>query len=54
MAERLGVEIPDKNISKYEREQSVPPIEVVLAYARVAGVQMEQLIDDEQDLILEV
>jgi transcriptional regulator with XRE-family HTH domain len=35
MAARLGHEMTNKNISKYERARSVPPIEVVLAYARV-------------------
>ena len=30
----------------------VPPIEVVLAYARVANVTMEQIVDDDLDLPL--
>ena len=54
MVKRLAVEIPDRNISKYERDKSVPPIEVILAYARVGKVPMDQIIDDEQDLTLEV
>jgi transcriptional regulator with XRE-family HTH domain len=52
MAEQLGHELTNKNISKYERARSVPPIEVVLAYARVANVTMEQIVDDDLDLPL--
>lgn len=51
MAERLGLDA--RNISKYERDKSEPPIEVLLAYARVANVTLEQFIDDEEDLTLE-
>ena len=50
MAERLEHELTNKNISKYERARSVPPIEVVLAYARVSNVIMEQIVDDDLDL----
>jgi hypothetical protein len=50
MAARLGHEMTNKNVSKYERTRSVPPIEVVLAYARVANVIMEQIVDDDLDL----
>ena len=46
LAERAGVEITYKNISKYEQKKSVPPMEVVLAYARAGKVQMESIIDD--------
>ena len=52
MAERLGNEVTNKNISKYERARSVPAIEVVLAYARLANVKMEQIVDDDLDLPL--
>jgi len=52
MAERLGHEMTNNNISKYERARSVPPIEVVLAYARLANVKMEQIVDDDLDLPL--
>ena len=52
MVERLGVEMPFQNISKYERDRSIPPIEIVLAYARAAGVQVEQIVDDDLDLKL--
>ena len=54
MAERLGerakVKITYKNISKYERDKSVPPIEVVLAYARATNVLLENIVDDDLDL----
>ncbi len=50
MAERLGNKITNKSISNYERDRSVPPMEVVLAYARAANVKMEQIVDDDLDL----
>jgi transcriptional regulator with XRE-family HTH domain len=56
MAERLGkragVKITNQNISKYERDKSVPYIEIVLAYARLANVEMNDIADDDVDLNL--
>jgi transcriptional regulator with XRE-family HTH domain len=52
MMDRLKVDVPYKNISKYERNQTEPPVEVLLAYAHAANVQMEQIVDDELDLTL--
>jgi len=56
MAERLakqaGVKLTHKNVSKYERDKSIPPIEVLLAYSRVANVTMNQIVDDDLDLNL--
>ena len=52
MIRHLGVEIPYGNISKYERNKSEPPIKVLLAYARAANVQLEQIVDDALDLSL--
>ena len=52
LAERAAVKITSKNISRYERDRSVPFIEVVLAYARLANVQIEQIVDDDVDLPL--
>ena len=56
MAERLAEEARDKitykNISKYEQDRSVPYIEIVLAYARLANVSMSQIVDDDLDLNL--
>ena len=49
---RLGVEdlIAYNEISKYESDDREPPLAVLLQYARVAGVNMEVLADDELDL----
>jgi transcriptional regulator with XRE-family HTH domain len=49
---KLGVEdlIPQKRISRYERDELEPPLPVLLQYARTAGVHMEDLVDDELDL----
>ena len=52
LGERAGVKITYKNVSKYERGRSVPFIEVVLAYARLANVEMNQIVDDDLDLNL--
>jgi transcriptional regulator with XRE-family HTH domain len=38
------------NISNYEKAHREPPIPVLLAYARVAGVCMEVLVDPEKEL----
>jgi transcriptional regulator with XRE-family HTH domain len=46
MVERLGVEMPYRNVSKYERDMSEPPIKVLLAYARVAKISLEHIVDD--------
>ena len=49
---RMGVEdeIPFKRISSYELDKSEPPLKVLLQYARVAGVYMDALVDDQLDL----
>jgi transcriptional regulator with XRE-family HTH domain len=52
MAERLGNYRTHYHISKYERGKSVPPVEVVVAYSRVANVQIEQIVDDDLHLNL--
>jgi len=52
LSERAGVKITSKNISKYERDRSVPFIEVVLAYARLANVEMNGIVDDDLELNL--
>jgi transcriptional regulator with XRE-family HTH domain len=52
LTERAAVKITDKNISKYERDRSVPFIEVVLAYARLANVEMNEIVDDDLELNL--
>ena len=49
---RLGVEdiIVYNRISDYELGKREPPLVILLRYARVAGVHMEALVDDELDL----
>jgi transcriptional regulator with XRE-family HTH domain len=52
MLRRLGFEesVYYTRISDYERGKRVPPLPLVLEYARAAGVHMEDLVDDELDL----
>jgi transcriptional regulator with XRE-family HTH domain len=50
LSERAGVKITSRNVSRYERDKSVPYIEIVLAYARLANVEMNQIVDDDLDI----
>ena len=52
MLSRLGTEdlIDYTKISGYERGERVPPLPVLLEYARIANVWMEVLVDDTLDL----
>jgi transcriptional regulator with XRE-family HTH domain len=52
MFRRLDVEdfSEVKRISDYEIDKSEPPLPVLLQYARVAGVCVDVLIDDELEL----
>jgi transcriptional regulator with XRE-family HTH domain len=54
MISRLGFggELIQAHISAYERQHQnrVPPLGVVLQYARCAGVTMEMIVDDSLDL----
>lgn len=52
MLRRLGVEdqIDYTTISKYELDKNEPPLDILLQYARVAAIHMEDLVDDELDL----
>ena len=52
LVKRLGVEgmIVYNRISDYELGNREPPLPVLLRYARVAGVYVDTLIDDELDL----
>jgi transcriptional regulator with XRE-family HTH domain len=52
MLRRLGYEnvLVYNRISDYELGKREPPLPVLLQYARVAGVHMEALVDDELDL----
>jgi len=52
MLERLGFSdvLFRSNVSQYERGYRIPPLPVLLQYARVAGITVETLIDDELNL----
>ena len=52
MHRRLGVEnlIAYTRISEYELGKNEPPLMILLQYARVAGIHMEVLVDDDLDL----
>jgi len=49
---RLGFEnmIDSRRISEFELGDAEPPLPVLLKYARLAGVSVEDIIDDELDL----
>jgi len=47
---RAEEQIPYTRISDYELDKNEPSLMTVLAYARVARVRMEELVDDELDL----
>jgi transcriptional regulator with XRE-family HTH domain len=51
MLKRLGLGRPYHYtfISKYELNKNEPPLMVLLAYSKVAGVSVETLIDDRID-----
>jgi transcriptional regulator with XRE-family HTH domain len=52
MIRRMGLEeeLLREEISDFERGKRVPPLWVLLAYARAANVYVDTLIDDEVDL----
>jgi transcriptional regulator with XRE-family HTH domain len=45
-----GVSLKPGHISEYESDKREPPLPVLLRYARLAGVPVEVLIDDDMDL----
>ena len=49
IAKRLGI-LEYTNISKYERNINEPPLAVLLAYAKLIGVSVDVLIDDDREL----
>jgi transcriptional regulator with XRE-family HTH domain len=51
IVKQLGVRylIHYTNISKYELDKNEPPLAILLAYARLVGIPVEQIIDDEID-----
>lgn len=52
MIESLGLEdeITQSQISAFERGSRIPSLPVLLAYARLAGISTDVLIDDNLDL----
>jgi transcriptional regulator with XRE-family HTH domain len=54
LVKRLGVQdlIDHTTISKYELDKNEPPLAILLAYARLVGIPVEQLIDDELELTI--
>ena len=52
MHRRLGLEeeVEYTIISKYELARNEPPLTTLLRYARVAGVHLEDIVDDDLDL----
>ncbi len=51
MLKKLGFDarLYRSNISQYERGDREPPLLVLLSYAKVAGVTVDVLIDDEAE-----
>jgi transcriptional regulator with XRE-family HTH domain len=50
--DRMGLsnDLYRTNVSSYERGEREPPLFALLEYARLAGVHVEDLIDDGRDL----
>jgi transcriptional regulator with XRE-family HTH domain len=50
MVKRLGLNMQYSRISEFELARRSPPLNVLLAYARVAGIHVDDLIDDAVSL----
>jgi transcriptional regulator with XRE-family HTH domain len=50
LIKRLDVALTQNRISEYETGTGEPPLPVLLKYARLAGICVDVLIDDEFDL----
>ena len=52
LIKQLGLEdvLYQSNVSGFESGEREPPLPILLSYARVAGVCMDRLVDDELDL----
>ena len=51
---RVESDIPYTRISDYELDKNEPTLMVLLEYARVAGVHLEEIVDDRVDLPTEL
>jgi transcriptional regulator with XRE-family HTH domain len=52
MVERLGLQTDFTLISMYEHNRRQPSLKILLAYARIAGIPLEQIVDDDLELQL--
>ena len=54
IVKRLGVQdlIHYTTISNYELDKNEPPLAILLAYARLAAIPVEQIIDDELEITI--
>jgi transcriptional regulator with XRE-family HTH domain len=54
LVRQLGVQalIEHTTISKYELNKHEPPLTILLAYARLVGIPVEEIIDDELELTI--
>lgn len=52
MVKQMGVAdiIHYTNISKYELDRNEPPLLILLAYAKLAQVHLEEIVDDDIEL----
>ena len=50
LARSLVPQISDKRVSEYESGRREPNLFVLLAYARLAGIPLEHIVDDDIDL----
>jgi transcriptional regulator with XRE-family HTH domain len=53
MIKRLGYRaspLHPQNVSGYESGEREPPLPILLKYARVAGICLDELVDDDLDL----
>lgn len=50
LVKRLDADIDAKHVSKFELDEREPNLIVLLCYARLAGVSLDVLVDDELDL----
>ena len=46
MVKRLGLNMHYSRVSEFELGRRFPPVYVLLAYARLAGVHIDDLVDD--------
>lgn len=52
LIQRLGLAdiLIREDVSEFERDRRIPPLQVLLEYARLAGIYIDTLVDDEVDL----